>query len=49
MSLGIATLINAVVIYIDYLFFCLFNDWVEMSFTPLIVFTICYIVGYVII
>lgn len=49
LSLGIATLINAVVIYIDYLFFYLFNDWVEMSFTPLIVFTICYIVGYVII
>ena len=35
LSLGIATLINAVVIYIDYLFFYLFNDWVEMSFTPL--------------
>ena len=49
LSLGIATLINAIVIYLDYLFFYLFNNWVEMSFTPLIIFTICYIFGYIII
>lgn len=49
LSLGIATLINASVIYLDYLFFYLFNNWVEMSFTPLIIFTICYIFGYIII
>nr|WP_278415825.1 DUF3021 domain-containing protein [Lactobacillus taiwanensis] len=49
LSLGIATLINAIVIYLDYLFFYLFNNWGEMSFTPLIIFTICYIFGYIII
>ena len=45
LSLGIATLIDAVVIYLDYLFFYLFNNWI-MS---LIIFTLCYIIGYIII
>lgn len=49
LSLGIATLIDAVVIYLDYLFFYLFNNWIEMSFMPLIIFTLCYIIGYIII
>ena len=38
LSLGIATLIDAVVIYLDYLFFYLFNNWIEMSFMSLIIF-----------
>ena len=49
LSLGIATLIDAVVIYLDYLFFYLFNNWIEMSFMSLIIFTLCYIIGYIII
>lgn len=49
LSIGIATLIDAVVIYLDYLFFYLFNNWIEMSFMTLIIFTLCYIISYIII
>lgn len=49
LSLGIATLIDAVVIYLDYLLFYIFNDWVKLQFIPLIIFTICYVLGYLII
>ncbi len=48
-SLGIATLIDAIVIYLDYLFFYLINGWILVKATPLFIFTIIYIIGYIII
>lgn len=47
--LGVATLIDAIVIYVDYLFFYLINNWIPIMVTPLLVFTVIYIIGYVII
>lgn len=49
LSLGMATLIDAVVIYLDYLFFYLTNNWLQSGIIPLLVFTLIYAVGYVII
>lgn len=48
-SIGTATLIDAVVIYFDYLVIYLINDWIKAQTIPLIIFTIIYIVGYLII
>ena len=47
--LGIAMLIDAIVIYLDYLFFYLINGWILVKATPLFIFTIIYIIGYIII
>ncbi len=48
-SIGTATLIDAVVIYFDYLVIYLINDWIKVQVIPLIIFKIIYIVGYLII
>lgn len=48
-SIGTATLIDAVVIYFDCLVIYLINDWIKAQAIPLIIFTIIYIVGYLII
>lgn len=47
--LGIATLIDAVVLYVDYLFFYLINNWIEKRPIPLLVFTIIFVIGYLIV
>lgn len=47
--LGTATLIDAIVIYLDYLIIYLLNNWIKAQFTPLLIFTIIYIIGYLII
>ena len=47
--LRVATLIDAIVIYFDYLFFYLINNWISIMVTPLLVFTVIYIIGYTII
>mgnify|MGYP003489040301 CR=1 FL=1 len=44
-SLGVATLIDAIVIYLDYLI----NNWIKAQFIPLLIFTFVYIIGYLII
>lgn len=48
-SIGTATLIDAVVIYFDCLVIYLINDWIKAKAIPLTIFTIIYIVGYLII
>lgn len=48
-SIGTATLIDAVVIYFDCLVIYLINDWIKAQAISLIIFTIIYIVGYLII
>ncbi|AEG40251.1 DUF3021 domain-containing protein [Lactobacillus kefiranofaciens] len=49
LPLGIATLIDAIVLYVDYLFFYLINDWIEKQPIPLLIFTVIFIIGYLII
>lgn len=48
-SLGTASLIDAIVIYLDYLVIYVINDWIKAQFTPLLIFTIIYVIGYLII
>ena len=48
-SLGVATLIDAIVIYLDYLIIYLINNWIKVQFIPLLIFTFFYIIGYLII
>lgn len=48
-SLGAATLIDAIVIYLDYLIIYIINNWIKAQFIPLLIFTIFYIIGYLII
>lgn len=48
-SLGLATMIDAIVIYIDYLLFYVFNNWIELQIIPFLVFTVLYIIGHLII
>lgn len=48
-SLGVATLIDAVVIYLDYLVIYLVNNWIKAQFIPLLIFTVVYVIGYLII
>ena len=48
-SLGVVTLIDAIVIYFDYLVIYLINNWIKAQFIPLLIFTIIYIIGYLII
>ena len=44
-SLGVATLIDAIVIYLDYLIIYLINNWIKAQFIPLLIFTFVYIIG----
>lgn len=48
-SLGLATMIDAAVIYLDYLLFYIFNNWIELQLVPFLIFTVLYIIGYLII
>ncbi|MFR4953624.1 MAG: DUF3021 domain-containing protein, partial [Lactobacillus paragasseri] len=47
--LGLATTIDAIVIYLDYLLFYILNDWIKLQIIPFLVFTVLYIIGYLII
>ena len=49
LPLMIAILIHGVVLYISYLSTYLLNDWLEGGLTPLLVFSIIFVVGYLII
>ena len=49
LPLMIAILIHGVVLYISYLSTFLLNDWLEGGLTPLLVFSIIFVVGYLII
>lgn len=46
---GLATTIDAIVIYLDYLLFYILNDWIKLQMIPFLVFTVLYIIGYLII
>lgn len=44
-----AILIHGVILYISYLSTYLLNDWLEWGVTPILVFTVIFIVGYLVI
>ena len=44
-----AALIHGVVLYFDYILLYLFNGWLQSSLKPIMIFTICFVLGYLII
>jgi branched-subunit amino acid ABC-type transport system permease component len=44
-----AALIHGVVLYFDYILLYLFNGWLQSSLKPIMIFTVCFILGYLII
>ena len=44
-----AALIHGVVLYLDYILLYLFNGWLQSSLKPRMIFTICFVLGYLII
>ena len=44
-----AALIHGAVLYLDYILLYLFNGWLQSSLKPIMIFTICFVVGYLII
>jgi len=44
-----AALIHGVVLYLDYILLYLFNGWLQSSLKPIMIFTGCFILGYLII
>ena len=44
-----AALIHGVVLYLDYILLYLFNGWLQSSLKPIMIFTICFVSGYLII
>lgn len=49
LPLILAIFIHAVILYFDYVVIYLVNDWLKAKFVPLIVFTICFVLGFAII
>ena len=49
LPLILAIFIHGIVLYIDYVVIYLVNDWMEAKFIPLLVFTICFAVGFAIV
>lgn len=49
LPLVVATLIHALVLYIDYIVIYLMNGWLGKDLTPLLVFTSCFAVGFTVI
>ena len=44
-----SALIHGVVLYLDYILLYLFNGWLQSSLKPIMIFTICFVLGYLII
>ena len=44
-----AALIHGIVLYLDYILLYLFNGWLQSSLKPIMIFTICFVLGYLII
>jgi len=49
LPLIIAIFIHGIILYIDYVVIYLVNDWMEAKFIPILVFTICFAVGFALI
>ena len=44
-----AALIHGVVLYLDYILLYLFNGWLQSSLKPIMIFTICFVLGYLVV
>ena len=44
-----SALIHGAVLYLDYILLYLFNGWLQSSLKPIMIFTICFVLGYLII
>lgn len=49
LPLPIAILLQAVVLYIDYIGIYLLNGWLQRALVPILIFTACFIVGFAVI
>ena len=49
LNLGIKILIHGLVIYIGYLVIYLLNDWIKKDLTTILVFSIIFILGYILV
>ena len=49
LNLGIKILIHGLVIYIGYLVIYLLNDWIKKDLTTILVFSIIFIIGYILV
>ena len=49
MPLAVAILIHAMALYADYIVIYLMNGWLASGVTPLVVFTVCFVLGYAVI
>ena len=44
-----SALIHGAVLYLDYILLYLFNGWLQSSLKPIMIFTVCFVLGYLII
>ena len=44
-----AALIHGVALYLDYILLYLFNGWLQSSIKPIMIFTICFVLGYLVV
>ena len=44
-----SALIHGAVLYLDYILLYLFNGWLQSSIKPIMIFTICFVLGYLVI
>ena len=49
LPLVLAIFIHAIVLYLDYVVIYLINDWLKLEMIPFLVFTACFILGFIII
>lgn len=49
LPLMVAILIHGVVLYVSYLMTYLLNDWLELGLTPILVFSVIFIIGYLVV
>ena len=49
LPLMVAILIHGVVLYVSYLMTYLLNDWLELGLTPILVFSVFFIIGYLVV
>ena len=49
LPLSIAILIHGLVLYVDYIVIYLSNGWLENNWISFVVFTVCFVLGYIII
>lgn len=49
LPLATAILLHAVVLYLDYILIYLLNGWLQRALVPVLIFTVCFVVGFALI